>query len=313
MRLFIGVFLGTGAAVLLLLTGAYVLFSSPDLNPAATQPPQPRLSIPAAPTEPASTNPAADRDTGPAFPGKQAKDFAAIPGEGVTYNRGVWVTAGLISRAKYGSDRYLCTAVEISNSTAEAVRFSYTDWKLQFPTGVIQEAWSTGSSNDLKSGQLASGGTTSGNVCFEDDIPKSAPLPAGTYVVLLEPDMFSKERIAWVNEIDATTFTPTTTSRTTPTTAVRNGVPAAITGTCDPQGTCSGVQQRAEPKNSAAQLIPVILKEGAEVTVFCQTTGDLKTEIDHPPSNVWYRLANGAYVNSIYITPLTTQVPECTA
>lgn len=276
---------------------------APDLNPSRA--PQPTTAQP-----PSS---AANRDTGPAFPGKQARDFAAYPGEGVTFSGGVWVSTTPIRQTRRSGDRYICTDVTLKNGSAEAARFSYTDWKLQVPTGVITEATWTGSDRDLQSGELASGGTTSGDVCF--DAPKSG-LTDGVYVVLLEPEFFSSERIAWINQLSppSAPTTPTSTSTTAPSAPPpSNGFPATITGTCDLQGQCSGVQQRTEPRNSAPQLLPVILREGSSVTVFCQTIGELRTETDHAPSNLWYRLANGAYVNSIYITPPDGRVPECQA
>lgn len=89
------------------------------------------------------------------------------------------------------------------------------------------------------------------------------------------------------------------------------GYPSSITGTCNQLGKCSGVQQRVEPRNNAPQLTPVVLAEGAAVTIACQTNGELKTEVDHAPSSLWYRLANGAYVNSIYVTPPGAGIPAC--
>lgn len=87
---------------------------------------------------------------------------------------------------------------------------------------------------------------------------------------------------------------------------------SSITGTCDQQKICHGAKQRAEPKNDAQQLFPDILPEGASVEISCQIRGELKTETDHAPSDLWYRLTNGAYINSIYITPPGTEIPTCT-
>jgi hypothetical protein len=89
------------------------------------------------------------------------------------------------------------------------------------------------------------------------------------------------------------------------------GFSASITGTCDQQGKCYGVKQRTEPKNDAPQLVPDILDEGASVQIVCQSIGELKTETDHAPSNLWYRFTNGAYINSIYITPPGGAIPRC--
>ena len=71
------------------------------------------------------------------------------------------------------------------------------------------------------------------------------------------------------------------------------------------------MQQRTQPTNDAPRLVPDVLDEGAAVKIACQTKGELKTETDHAPSNLWYRLVNGAYINSIYITPPGTGVPAC--
>jgi len=87
---------------------------------------------------------------------------------------------------------------------------------------------------------------------------------------------------------------------------------SSITGTCDQQKICHGAKQRAEPNNDAPQLVPDILAEGAAVEISCQIRGELKTETDHAPSDLWYRLTNGAYINSIYITPPGTEIPACT-
>ena len=89
------------------------------------------------------------------------------------------------------------------------------------------------------------------------------------------------------------------------------GFSASITGTCDQQGKCYGVKQRTDPKNDAPQLVLDILDEGASVQIVCQSIGELKTETDHAPSNLWYRLTNGAYINSIYITPPGGEIPGC--
>ena len=88
---------------------------------------------------------------------------------------------------------------------------------------------------------------------------------------------------------------------------------SSITGTCDQQKICYGAKQRTEPKNDAPQMVPDILPEGAAVQISCQIHGELKTETDHAPSDLWYRLTNGAYINSIYITPPGTEIPACAA
>jgi hypothetical protein len=98
-------------------------------------------------------------------------------------------------------DKFLCSFVIITNSTARAERFSYTDWKLQEPSGRIREATTMLSDDDLDSGEVASGGTVKGYVCFDDESKRGEKIPRGDYIVLLEPNFLSRERIAWINQI----------------------------------------------------------------------------------------------------------------
>ncbi len=214
------------------LVGAVVLSTAltscvADLNPSAAS---------RAPSATATQLPPTNVDTGPSFPGKQARDFAANAGDGVTYGGGVWVASTPIQQARRTGDRYICTQVTIRNSTAEAVRFSYIDWKLQFPSGVIHEATSSGAKDNLDGGELASGGTVNGSVCFDED-SKNGALPTGTYVLLLEPELFSKERIAWINEIggptatSSATSTATSSATSTATSSTKTTTPASQAGT----------------------------------------------------------------------------------
>lgn len=105
-----------------------------------------------------------------------------------------------------------------------------------------------------------------------------------------------------------TTTTPTTTTASTfvprPTT-----VTAVVVGTCDEGGTC-GVKQRTAPRNAAPRLVPDDLYDGATVIVKCQTTGD-RMDSSGRSSYTWYRLANGAYVNAVYLTDPGPGVPPC--
>ncbi|WP_035930571.1 hypothetical protein, partial [Kocuria rosea] len=69
------------------------------------------------------------------------------------------------------------------------------DWKLQAPSGTILNTGFAGSDNQLSGGQIAPGGTTSGDVCFDAETTES-----GQYVVLYEPIFsFFSDRGAWIN------------------------------------------------------------------------------------------------------------------
>ncbi len=109
------------------------------------------------------------------------------------------------------------------------------------------------------------------------------------------------------------TVTPTaavTPSYNEPTRPTTTGWPVMIVGTCDEGGSC-GVQQRAQPNNSAPRLYPDVLKDGAQVVIVCGTIGDQRESQGHGSSVVWYMLDNGAYINSVFTTPPSGQVPLC--
>lgn len=131
----------------------------------------------------------------PAFPGATPDDVVAQAGEAVDADGLVTTTAPLESGdASLGET--LCTTVTYENGTDAPAMFSLIDWRLQDPNGAILMTGFTGSDNLLSSGQIAPGGNTTGNVCF--DAPQGSP--PGQYVVLLDPSFsFSGERIAWLN------------------------------------------------------------------------------------------------------------------
>lgn len=106
-----------------------------------------------------------------------------------------------------------------------------------------------------------------------------------------------------------TTYTTMSPSIATP--PPQTGYAAVIVGTCDEGGTC-GVQQRIAPYINAPPLVPNALQDGMTVIVVCQTLGDLRTSAGHAPSNVWFRLSNGAYVSAVYMN-LTRSLPECSS
>ena len=192
---------------------AGLLVSGCDVNPRASDTgPVVRPTMTSVWTS-ASTAASPVRDSGVSFPGKQAKDYGTYAGQAVTYGGGVSVVSEALKVAG-GYGWQLCSTVTISNSSNEAVSFNPFDWKLQNPAGVINDAELWGKTNELDSGQLASGGSVAGDVCFPFPAKSSNgmyPVPTGTWVVLLEPSMFSGERIAWVNKFaDATTSTTAT-------------------------------------------------------------------------------------------------------
>ena len=85
---------------------------------------------------------------------------------------------------------------------------------------------------------------------------------------------------------------------------------AVIVGTCDEGGTC-GVKQRNAPYTDAPRLYPNDLRDGMTVTLLCQVSGDVRSSAGHGASSVWFRLDNGAYVNSVYVNAPPSGIPLC--
>jgi serine/threonine-protein kinase len=87
-------------------------------------------------------------------------------------------------------------------------------------------------------------------------------------------------------------------------------VSGLIVGTCDEGGSC-GVKQRVSPYIQAGPLYPAVLRDGANVTVACLTYGDIQSNQGRGSSAIWYRLNNGAYVNSVYLDVTSYGIPAC--
>ncbi|MBP2339192.1 hypothetical protein JOF41_005370 [Saccharothrix coeruleofusca] len=134
----------------------------------------------------------------PAFAGATADDVVAKAGETVDAD-GVRVTTTQLVPGDKTFGNTLCTTVTYTSQSDQPSNFSgATDWKMQDPNGAILFSTITGSKNLLQSGQLAPGGNTTGDVCF--NAPQGTP--PGQYVVLLEPFFrFSSDRIAWLNTL----------------------------------------------------------------------------------------------------------------
>lgn len=97
-----------------------------------------------------------------------------------------------------GGSAYLCTTVSYKNGGDDPQPFNPFDWKLQDPQGASRDATFGGTDNDLSSGDLAVGGSVSGDVCFEDP-NGGAP---GTYTVIYKPSFgFNADDTAsWINQ-----------------------------------------------------------------------------------------------------------------
>ncbi len=141
---------------------------------------------------------AAPEATGPEFPGKLDDDTVAVGGDTITRDNLEYTVAPLTPvNTTFGN--YLCSTVTIKNVGDKQNDFnSYIDWSLQDATGTIRDATFAPEREPLNSGEIAPGGQTAGDVCFDS----RQGSPAGTYVVLFE-DTFSlsSDRLAWVNTL----------------------------------------------------------------------------------------------------------------
>lgn len=142
---------------------------------------------------------AAAQDPGapPAFPGATSDDVVAQAGAAVDVD-GLTMTATALAPGDDTLGETLCTTVTYANGTSSAASFTLFDWKLQDPNGTILTTGIVGSQNPLSTGQIAPGGSATGDVCF--DAPQGSP--SGQYVVLFDPSFsFTSERVAWLNTL----------------------------------------------------------------------------------------------------------------
>jgi len=167
-----------------------------DSDNANTSTPATSSSAEAAPTEegatPAEEAPA--EDAAPAFPGAEDSDVIGQAGEDLALGD-ITVNSSALFEGDATLGPTLCTTVSVANGSSDTADFSLIDWKLQSPGGTILNTGFSGSDNLINTGQLAPGGSTTGDVCFDGD-----PAEAGQFVVIYEPAFaFFSDRAAWVS------------------------------------------------------------------------------------------------------------------
>ncbi|MBP3043715.1 DUF4352 domain-containing protein [Arthrobacter jiangjiafuii] len=141
---------------------------------------------------PAEAAPA--EDAAPAFPGAEKSDVIGQAGEALVLGD-ITVTSTPMIDGDATLGATLCTNTTVQNASDKTIDFNSFDWKLQSPSGTIINATFMGSDNLLSSGQVAPGGTATGDTCFENKTGE-----AGQYVVLYEPILaFFSDRGAWIN------------------------------------------------------------------------------------------------------------------
>lgn len=143
-----------------------------------------------------ATKSAAAKDPAPAtYAGAKKGDKLAVGGK--VELSGWTATAGPLKPGDATLAKTICTAVTLFNRDDEQQEYSQLSWKLQSPSGVVDDATFTGSDNMLEgSAGVAPGGTAQGDVCFNW---KPAP---GTWILSWQPDVFSSEdRGVWLNKL----------------------------------------------------------------------------------------------------------------
>jgi len=128
------------------------------------------------------------------YPGQLDTDNVA-DGARTTDFDNVRTTATNLVATKTSFSSGLCSTVTHVNNDKDALSFNIFEWKLQDPNGVARNIGIFGD-NDLGSGELAPGGTVTGNVCFDGD---AVP---GQYVLIYEPlGCFTCGRGIWLETL----------------------------------------------------------------------------------------------------------------
>ena len=143
-----------------------------------------------------TADPSVSESTQPAFPGAEASDVIGQAGAPLVLGD-ITVTSTALSNGDPTLGPTLCTTATIQNGSDETIDFNLFDWKLQAPSGTISNAGAAGSADLLSSGEVAPGGTATGDVCFDNEAAES-----GQHIVLYEPVLsFFSDRAAWINAL----------------------------------------------------------------------------------------------------------------
>lgn len=147
--------------------------------------------------EAAAEEPEEEVPEGPTFRGMKDSDKVTVPDDWLTKGQIGYNSLPLRHLSRHGTS-LLCTTVAVANRSNDEVDFSYFNWELQMPNGVIESPSLLDGGRQTLSGlaELAPEGDVHGDVCFEAD-PTTLP---GEYIVLRDAStFFTTRRMAWVN------------------------------------------------------------------------------------------------------------------
>ena len=127
---------------------------------------------------------------GKSYPDQQRDHDYCANGAGAVDLKGLKITATPLKR---GSGGNLCSNVNYVNNSDQTVSFNTLDWRVQSPSGEVQNNVFAGGGN-LGSGDLIKGGTKSGSMCF-DPVAGS-----GTFVTIYQAPI-SQMRGVWLSAV----------------------------------------------------------------------------------------------------------------
>ena len=127
---------------------------------------------------------------GESYPDQQPSNDHCADAANTVVLEDVSVTATPLQR----TDGNLCTDVSYTNNSNETISFNEFDWKLQLPTGEVQDAFDTTLDSSLGAGDLVKGGHKTGTVCYQSTTK-------GQHVLIYKPSIWSDARGIWVNVV----------------------------------------------------------------------------------------------------------------
>jgi len=137
------------------------------------------------------STPKDDRSTTATYMDQQRDDVVASLGQPVTLSgMEVIVTDPRVRQGYFGST--YCVKVAYRNIDHRTRRFSWTEWRLQLPNGVVEDATLNTSPEALGSEDLVAGGNVAGAVCFDESTQ------SGQHVLIWKPNPFNKARGIWL-------------------------------------------------------------------------------------------------------------------
>lgn len=172
------------SATISVAVGATLTATSQTATPAA------EVSIVASPMSPTTIT--GQRGLPPTYPDQQRDDRVTSLGQPVTLSgmRVIVSDPRLDTLGVFGSG--LCVNAAYQNVDNQTRRFSWTDWRLQLPNGVVTDAAFHVRPDALDSADLVAGGRVDGIVCFNDSGQK------GQHILIWKPSLFERARGIWL-------------------------------------------------------------------------------------------------------------------